>query len=93
VTDTLPHAACRHRTHAEDMAVYRAQRRRRPDNELHADRSHPDWEYATTEGQRKAFYHADVPPPGDGWVRNTYAGRDGWERFEYTEESYWMRPR
>ncbi|MFI2663251.1 hypothetical protein [Micromonospora carbonacea] len=93
MNDTIPHALCRKRTHAEDMAVYRAQQRRRPDNELHADMCHPDWEYATTEGQRKAWYHSDVPPDGGGWVRNIHAGRDGWERFDYTEESYWMRPR
>lgn len=63
----------------------------RPAAELHADRMHPDYEYATTEGQRKAWYDIDVPPEGDGWERNTAAGRNGWERFDYTEESYWRR--
>lgn len=60
--------------------------------ELHRRRLHPDWEYATTEGPRKQWDYSDVPPGGEGWVRNRCAGRDGWERFEYTEESYWMRP-
>lgn len=68
----------------------------RPDAELHAQRMHPDYEYATTEGQRKAWDHSDEPPWGDNgpdytWERNTDAGRDGWERFEHTEESYWRR--
>lgn len=36
VTETLEHATCRQRTHGEDAAVYRAQLRRRPDEELHA---------------------------------------------------------
>ncbi|MFF0822377.1 hypothetical protein ACFYUR_18605 [Micromonospora haikouensis] len=93
MNDTIPHALCRQRTHAESMAVYYAQQRRRTDPELHADMAHPDWEYATTEGQRKAWDYSDVPPDGDGWVRNVHAGRDGWERFDYTEESYWMRPK
>ena len=31
------------------------------------------------------------PPEGDGWIRNTHTGRDGWERFDHHEESYWMR--
>jgi hypothetical protein len=69
----------------------------RPDNrtdaELHRDHAHPAWEYATTQGQRKTWDDADVPPEGDGWIRNVEAGRDGWERFDYTEESYWRRPR
>lgn len=63
----------------------------KPDAELHAHFMHPDWEYTTTEGQRKAWDYADEPPEGDGWVRNVDAGRDGWERFDYTEESYWRR--
>ncbi|WP_420032285.1 DUF6247 family protein [Streptomyces sp. cg28] len=69
------------------------------DAELHARRAHPDYEYATTEGPRKQWDDIDVPPhdeegePEPGWERNTDAGRDGWERFDYTEESYWRRPR
>jgi hypothetical protein len=65
-----------------------------PDEELHRRHAHPDFEYATTEGQRKRWDDVDTPPEGDGWVRNIHAGRDGrdgWERFDYTEESYWMR--
>ncbi|MCX4232028.1 DUF6221 family protein [Streptomyces ortus] len=69
------------------------------DPELHARRAHPAWEYATTEGPRKQWDDVDVPPHDDygnlepGWERNTDAGREGWERFDYTEESYWRRPR
>ncbi|MFE2912848.1 hypothetical protein [Kitasatospora indigofera] len=59
--------------------------------QLHARRAHPGWEYATTEGQRKAWDHADMTPEGGGWERNTAAGRDGWDRLDYTEESYWRR--
>lgn len=59
---------------------------------LHARSAHPDWEYATTEGPRKQWDAADVTPDGAGWVRNTDAGRGGWERFDYTEQSYWRRP-
>lgn len=67
------------------------------DAELHARFAHPDYEYETTEGQRKTWDDADVPPfgkdfePDYTWGRNTDAGRDGWDRFEYTEESYWRR--
>jgi len=60
---------------------------------LHADLAHPDWEYETTEGQRKAFVDQDVPPEGDGWERNVDHGRGGWNRFDYTEEAYWRRLR
>lgn len=63
------------------------------DAELHARRAHPDWQYATTEGQRKAWDRSDEPPDGEGWVRNREAGRDGWERFDFIEESYWRRPK
>lgn len=59
--------------------------------QLHEERCHPGFEYATTEGQRKAWDYSDVPPDGDGWVRNVHVGDRGWERFDYTEESYWMR--
>lgn len=69
------------------------------DAELHALESHPAWEYRTTMGPRKQWGDIDVPPrnregePEPGWERNVDAGRDGWERFDYTEESYWRRPR
>lgn len=65
--------------------------------ELHERRRHPDFEYATTEGPRKQWDDVGVPPCEDdgsidpAWERNTDAGRDGWERFDYTEESYWRR--
>ncbi|QDK01951.1 hypothetical protein SEA_VIBAKI_71 [Arthrobacter phage Vibaki] len=58
---------------------------------LHRDRRHPAYEYETTEGPRKSWNDYDRPPEGDGWERNTDAGRDGWDRFDYTEESYWRR--
>ena len=61
------------------------------DKELHAKHSHPAYEYETTEGQRKRWDDQDVPPEGEGWERNVDAGRDGWDRFDYTEESYWRR--
>lgn len=70
-----------------------------PDSVLHAQRRHPDWEYATTEGPRKQWDDINVPPRGDDgepdptWERNLDAGHpgEGWERFDYTEESYWRR--
>jgi hypothetical protein len=67
------------------------------DAELHARRAHPDFEYRTTEGPRKQWDDASTPPadeegnPDPTWERNIDAGRDGWERFDYTEESYWRR--
>lgn len=67
------------------------------DAELHARRAHPDWEYATTEGPRKQWDDAGTPPADDNgdpdptWELNTDAGRDGWDRFDYTEECYWRR--
>ncbi len=56
---------------------------------LHSLERHPDYEYATTTGGRKCFDgHA---PEGDGWISNVHQGREGWERFDYHEEAYWMR--
>ncbi|MFF2383745.1 DUF6221 family protein [Streptomyces sp. NPDC058108] len=69
------------------------------DAELHEIESHPAYEYRTTSGPRKQWDDADVPPrddngnPEPGWERNIDAGRDGWERWGYIEESYWRRPR
>lgn len=58
---------------------------------LHSRCMHPDFEYETTDGPRKAFdCHK---PAGEGWVRNVEEGRNGWERFDYHEEAYWRRPR
>jgi hypothetical protein len=59
--------------------------------ELHKMARHPDYEYATTEGQRKSWNDSDTPPLGEGWERNVDMGRKGWDRFDYTEESYWRR--
>lgn len=59
---------------------------------LHSRYLHPDCEYEITTGPRKNWYNVDEPPEGEGWERNIHAGRDGWERFDYREESYWMRP-
>lgn len=61
------------------------------DTELHAARRHPRYEYDTTEGPRKSWDDVETPPDGDGWERNIDAGRNGWDRFDYTEESYWRR--
>ncbi|MGW4720487.1 DUF6221 family protein [Nocardia sp. NPDC004260] len=61
--------------------------------DLHRRFAHPGYEYEITEGPRKAWEYADERPEGEGWERNVDAGRDGWERFDYTEESYWRRPR
>lgn len=71
------------------------------DHELHARCAHPAWEYRTTTGPRKQWDGVDDPPcddygdPEPGWERNVDAGLpgEGWERFDYTEESYWRRPR
>lgn len=61
------------------------------DAELHANLTHPGYEYATTSGPRKAWYGEGDPPEGDGWERNTDRGDFGWERFDFHEESYWRR--
>ena len=69
------------------------------DSQLHARFAHPAREYRVIEGPRKQWDHVDAPPcdengePEPGWERNTDAGRDGWERWDYTEESYWRRLR
>lgn len=69
------------------------------DAQLHARFAHPAWEYRVTEGPRKQWDDVDVPPrdnngdPEPGWERNVDAGLDGWERWGYTEEAYWRRPR
>lgn len=77
--------------------VVDAEQPRETDRELHARGAHPEWEYRTTEGPRKQWDDADRPPsdedgdPDPSWERNVDAGRDGWERWDYTEESYWRR--
>lgn len=57
---------------------------------LHSTLSHPDYNYTTTTGSRKAFYEEDTPPEKD-WERNTDYGREGWECFKYHEEFYWKK--
>jgi len=85
---------------AEDIAVHiqleKDWAEGKTDAELHAHFAHPDYEYRKTEGARKQF-DASVPPaddegdPDPTWEVNTDAGRDGWDRFDYTEEAYWRR--
>jgi hypothetical protein len=66
---------------------------------LHAEFRHPGFEYRTTSGPRKQWDDIDRPPAGENcdpdytWERNADAGRPGmgWDRFDYTEESYWRR--
>jgi hypothetical protein len=81
--------------HALGAGLYQAEHQQRVAamtvEEQHARCCRPGFEYATTQGQRKAWDDIDTPPDGDGWVRNVHPGRNGWERFDYTEESYWMR--
>lgn len=77
-------------TDAEADAAERA----RLEGFLHSHRIHPDYEYTSTSGQRKAWTgQSDPPDDRDGWEVNRHVGRDGWERFDYHEEAYWMRRR
>lgn len=62
------------------------------DDELHQERVHPAYEYETVTVGRKSY--EDDRPPGEGWERNiTSVDPQGWERFDYTEDSYWRRLR
>lgn len=90
MTDPCPgHPYTSENQHAIDMA------------RLHAERRHPDYEYATTHGPRKQWDESDRPPAGENsdpdhtWSPNVDAGRPGmgWDRFEYHEEAYWRRPK
>jgi hypothetical protein len=65
----------------------------RTESELHRVFAHPDYQYRVTEGQRKNWDDSDKPPKGEGWELNIDAGIDGWERFDFTEETYWRRKR
>jgi hypothetical protein len=59
---------------------------------LHSNRLHPDFEYETTSGPRKAWGRPDIPPDGDGWELNICSRHDdAWERFDHHEERYWRR--
>lgn len=88
----LTHACLGHPLNDDNRAVVHTAR-------LHSQRAHPDYEYATTEGPRKQWLGIDDPPSGEdgepdtSWERNTDAGRPGmgWDRFDYTEQSYWRR--
>lgn len=62
-----------------------------PDAELHAKLRHPDYEYETTDGPRKAFDEHSPDEDDPMWERNVHVGRNGWDRFAYHEEAYWMR--
>lgn len=83
----------------DELEPQEEEREPETDAQLHARFAHPAWEYRVTEGPRKQWDDADVPPTDDfgepepAWERNTDAGRDGWERWDYTEESYWRRLR
>lgn len=61
------------------------------ESKLHEMQYHPDYEYETTDGPRKAWEFEDEPPEGKGWTRNVHKADNGWERFDYHEEAYWMR--
>lgn len=51
---------------------------------LHERRLHPDYEYRTTDGPRKAWTgEPDLTP--EGWTKIA------WERFDYHEEILWAR--
>lgn len=59
---------------------------------LHQQRLHPDYQYETTTGPRKAWTDENRPPAGEGWELNiTSADSEAWQRFEYHEERYWRR--
>ncbi len=52
------------------------------------------YEYATTQGPRKAWSDQHVPPDDrPGWELDPTRGRPGesWDRFDFYEESYWRR--
>lgn len=82
-----------HLEYEESKAERARWRASQTDAQLHAQFAHPDFEYKITAGQRKAWDYADDPPDGEGWERNVDAGRpgEGWDRFDYHEESYWRR--
>lgn len=63
------------------------------EQELHDNFRHPDYEYRTVETGRK---DGQDGCPGEGWEPNNCVvwgpnDRKNWERYEYTEDNYWMR--
>lgn len=79
----------------EDLSQY-------SDDELHSRFGHPEWEYTSVEVARKSG--ADDSPPDDSWEPNDFIDmgcapdgtpypRRNWERFDYTEETYYRRRR
>jgi len=56
---------------------------------LHLREMHPDYEYRTTEGPRKAW-DGEPDLSIERWEENVDLN-EGWERFDYTEERYWRR--
>ncbi len=58
------------------------------DEKLHSLREHPEYEYETTFCGRKCGSHEE--PEGNGWKLNDDYN-EGWERFDYHEETYWRR--
>lgn len=90
--ESISHPDAEFIAHAREDVPWLIERLSRAEAELHRLAFHPDWEYATTTGQRKQW---DVTPPeGDGWCPNVHRGYgNGWARFDYHEEAYWMRLR
>ncbi len=70
--------------------------RKYTEQELHDKFMHPDYEYKTVETGRK---DGQDGCPGEGWKPNDCVmygiGEDthrrNWERYDYTEDNYWMR--
>lgn len=56
---------------------------------LHEKQAHPFYEYKSTSTARKSG--TEIVPDGLGWRINTHMGRDGWERDDFTDTTYWMR--
>lgn len=72
----------------DTYAARRADEASRLTKFLHSKRMHPDYEYDTVvEGRKQGDGH---PPEGDSWeINKDY--NDGFERFDFTEETYWRR--
>lgn len=57
---------------------------------LHTRLMHPDYEYAETDGQRKAW-DGEPDLTKEGWERNETPALDHWERYDYHEVRRWRR--